>query len=331
MNDSSGHYKFEIDFSKVREIPADPKERLPFFTAFKTLLKQEKEKIQAWHRQGVGGREVIQAHTSLIDKVIRHLITLLVTLKPYSQAKILEDFALVAVGGYGRGEMNPFSDIDLLFLRPEKFKKTTNLYIQDLISIFWGIGMEIGHSCRTIKECVQLAKEDMTIKTSMIETRFLIGDKAIYEKFNHSFDNNVLKKNVKAFLQSKLKEKYERYGTEEGLICALEPNVKEGLGGLRDYHTALWATAVRFGGLSLQEIGANDMISTQEINDLYESVNFILRVRNELHYLMGKKNDVLRLGCPKRSRQELRLRRRNRYRPGRKFHAGLLPPRHQCF
>ena len=182
MNDSSGHYKFEIDFSQVRETPADPKQRLPFFTAFKTLLIQEKEKIQAWHRQGVGGREVIQAHTSLIDKVIRHLITRLVTLKPYSEAKILEDFALVAVGGYGRGEMNPFSDIDLLFLRPEKFQKTTDLYIQDLISIFWGIGMEIGHSCRTIKECVQLAKEDMTIKTSMIETRFLIGDKAIYEK-----------------------------------------------------------------------------------------------------------------------------------------------------
>ena len=131
-------------------------------------------------------------------------------------------------------QLHPFSDIDLLFLRPEKFQKTTDLYIQDLISIFWGIGMEIGHSCRTVKECVQLAKEDMTIKTSMIETRFLIGDKGIYEKFNHSFDNNVLKKNVKAFLQSKLKEKYDRYGTEDGLVCAQEPNVKEGLGGVEE-------------------------------------------------------------------------------------------------
>ena len=299
MNDSIGHYKFEVDFNPVRQIPADPKERLPFFTAFKRLLLQEKEKIQAWHRRGAGGREVIQAHTSLIDKVIRHLITQLVTLEPYSKSKILEEFALVAVGGYGRGEMNPYSDIDLLFLRPEKFQKIADEYIQDLISIFWGIGMEIGHSCRTIKECVQLAREDMTIKTSMIETRFLIGHKGIYEKFNHYFDKNVLKKNIKAFLESKLKEKYDRYGTEDGLVCAQEPNVKEGLGGLRDYHTALWATAVRFGGLSLREIGANDMISTQEINDLYESVNFILRVRNELHYLKGKKTDVLGLDIQK--------------------------------
>jgi [protein-PII] uridylyltransferase len=299
MNDSGGHYKCENDFSEVLEIPADPKARLPFFTACRTLLKQEKEKIQTWHRQGAGGREVVQAHTSLIDKLIRHLIIALIAHKPYSKAKILEEFALVAVGGYGRGEMNPFSDIDLLFLRPEKFKKTADEFIQDLISIFWGIGMEIGHSCRTIKECVQLAKEDMTIKTSMIETRFLIGDKGIYEKFNHSFDNNVLRKNIKTFLQSKLKEKYDRYGTDEGLMCAREPNVKDGLGGLRDYHTALWATAVRFGGLSLREIGTNDMISLKEINDLYESVNFILRVRNELHYLTGKKTDVLLLDIQK--------------------------------
>jgi len=159
--------------------------------------------------------------------------------------------------------------------------------------------MEIGHSCRTVKECVQLAREDITIKTSMIETRFLTGHKGIYEKFGHSFEKNVLQKNQKGFLESKLKEKYDRYGTEDGLVCAQEPNVKEGLGGLRDYHTALWATAVRFGGLSLREIGTNDMISSQEVNDLYESVNFVLRVRNELHYLAGKKSDVLRLGIQK--------------------------------
>ncbi|VAX30839.1 [Protein-PII] uridylyltransferase / [Protein-PII]-UMP uridylyl-removing enzyme, partial [hydrothermal vent metagenome] len=126
MNDSGGHYKCENDFSEVLEIPADPKVRLPFFTACRTLLKQEKQEIQAWHRRGAGGREVVQAHTSLIDKFIRHLITALIPLKPYSKEKILEEFALVAVGGYGRGEMNPFSDIDLLFLRPEKFKKTTD-------------------------------------------------------------------------------------------------------------------------------------------------------------------------------------------------------------
>ncbi|MFQ5443792.1 MAG: nucleotidyltransferase domain-containing protein, partial [Nitrospinales bacterium] len=299
MNNSIGHYKFGIDFSAVQKIPEDPKERLAFFMAFKTLLKNEKEKIRTWHRSGAGGREIIQAQTCLIDEVIRHLIVSLGSIEPYSKLNILEEFALVAVGGYGRGELNPFSDIDLLFLRPAKIKKTTDEYIQDLISIFWGIGLEIGHSCRSIKECVQLAKEDLTIKTSMIETRFLIGNREQYVKFNQSFEKNVLKKNIQTFLDSKLKEKYARYGTEDGLVCIREPDVKEGPGGLRDYHAALWATAVRYGCLSIREIGRNDMISKREVDTLYESVNFILRVRNELHYLVEKKSDVLSLDIQK--------------------------------
>jgi [protein-PII] uridylyltransferase len=299
MSQSTSHYKFGIDFSPVHNIPKDPRERLEFFMAFKSLMGDEKEKIRTWHRGGAGGREVIQAHTSLIDAVIRHLIDALASIKPYSGVNIREEFALVAVGGYGRGELNPFSDIDLLFLRPTKIKKITDEFIQDLISIFWGIGLEIGHSCRTIKECVQLAKEDLTIKTSMIETRFLIGNKEQYEKFNQSFGKNILKKNIKQFLDSKLKEKYSRYGMEEGLVATREPNIKEGAGGLRDYHTALWATAVRFGCLSIREIGPNDMISKQEVDTLYESVNFILRVRNELHYLVEKKSDVLSLDIQK--------------------------------
>ncbi|GJL78508.1 MAG: bifunctional uridylyltransferase/uridylyl-removing enzyme [Nitrospinaceae bacterium] len=299
MNDSIHHYKFGLDFSPVQNVPEDPKERHAFFSAFKTLLNDEKEKIRTWHRGGAGGREVIQTHTCLIDEVIRHLIDALASNPLYSKSNILEEFALVAVGGYGRGEMNPLSDIDLLFLRPEKVKKTTDQFIQDLISIFWGIGLEIGHSCRSIKECVQLAKQDLTIKTSMIETRFLTGQKEIYESFNRSFDKDVLKKNINKFLDSKLNEKYARYGTDDELVCAQEPNIKDGPGGLRDYHTALWATAVRFDCLSIREIGPNDMISSGEVDMLYESVNFILRVRNELHYLVGNKSDILSLDIQK--------------------------------
>lgn len=306
MSQSISHYKFGIDFSPVQNIPKDPRERLEFFTAFKSLIKGEKDKIRAWHRSGAGGREVIQAHTCLIDEVIRHLIDTLATVKPYSGGNTQEEFALVAVGGYGRGELNPCSDIDLLFLRPAKIKTTTDEFIQDLISIFWGIGLEIGHSCRTIKECIQLAKEDLTIKTSMIETRFLIGNKDQYEKFCQTFEKNILKKNIKKFLDSKLKEKYSRYGTEDGLVSTQEPNIKEGAGGLRDYHTALWATAVRFGCLSIREIGTNDMISKQEIDTLYESVNFMLQVRNELHYLIEKKSDVLSLDIQKKMASNLK-------------------------
>jgi [protein-PII] uridylyltransferase len=167
------------------------------------------------------------------------------------------------------------------------------MFIQDALSVFWGFGMEIGHSSRTIKDCVNLAKEDLTIKTSMIETRFLIGDQIIYGRFTTSINKKVLQKGVKKFLNSKLKEKYTRYGNEEGVVCHPEPDIKNGPGGLRDYHIALWAAAVRFGVHSFREIGDAQNISPQEIESLYNSVDFSLRVRNELHYLTEKKTDVL--------------------------------------
>ena len=286
-------YRLAIDFSTVENIPEDPKQRLAYFNSFKELIQREKDQIKNWHRSGAGGREVIQSQTSLIDEVLRHVLLSMDRLEQYKSTPVLEDFCLIAVGGYGRGELNPLSDIDLLFLLPQNPKPLTETFIQDALSVLWGFGMEIGHSSRTIKDCVKLASEDLTIKTSMIETRFLIGDQILYGRFTNSINKNVLQKGVKKFLNSKLKEKYTRYGSNEGVVCHPEPDIKNGPGGLRDYHNALWATAVRFGVHSFREIQGAQVISPQEIESLYNSIDFTLRVRNELHYLTGKKTDVL--------------------------------------
>ena len=293
MDNSENKYRLAIDFSQLQNIPADPRQRLPYFQAFKQLLKDEKEKIKSWHRSGAGGREIIQAHTSLVDEVIRHVLLSMTQLEVYAEANVLDDFALIAVGGYGRGELNPLSDIDLLFLLFAKTQPITETFIKDALSVIWGFDMEIGHSSRTIKDCIRLAQEDLTIKTSMIETRFLIGNRTTYDKFYNSIHKNVLQKHVKQFLNSKLKEKYTRYGQGDSVVCHPEPDIKNGPGGLRDYHSALWATAVRYGCHSLREINEAHALSNEEIESLYHSVDFSLRVRNELHYLTERKTDIL--------------------------------------
>ena len=289
----SHDFRLTIDFSRVQNIPEDARKRLSYFNVFKELIQIEKEKIKSWHRSGAGGREVIQSQTSLADEVVRYVLFSLARLEKYQSTQVLENFCLVAVGGYGRGELNPLSVIDLLFLLSSKPNSHSDTFIQDAISVLWGLSMEIGHSSRSIKDCISLAQEDLTIKTSMIETRFLIGSQNQYERFTGSINKNVLQKGVKKFLNSKLKEKYIRYGKEEGVVCHPEPDIKNGPGGLRDYHIALWAAAVRFGVHSFREIEGAQIISPQEIESLYNSVDFTLRVRNELHYLTGKKTDVL--------------------------------------
>ena len=235
-----------------------------YFSSFKNIIKTEHEKIKLFHRSGAGGREVVQAHTSLADSVICHIIEeLSFARKKNSQNTLLEEFSLIAVGGYGRGELNPCSDIDLLFLTAKNIRRSTDSLIQSFIPILWDLGLEVGSSCRTLQECLLLAGKDITAKTSMIETRFLIGSQTKYKKFFQSISKNALRKNITGFLNAKAKEKALRYQDRVGPSSDPEPNVKEGVGGLRDYHTALWAVAVRFGCLSFREISRNEIISSE--------------------------------------------------------------------
>jgi [protein-PII] uridylyltransferase len=299
MSPKAHFHQFDLDFSSVQQIPADPKVRLDYFRKFKDLIQQEQDKIKAWHRSGAGGREVIQALTGLIDEVARHVITALSELEEHKSKNLTDKFALVAVGGYGRGELNPGSDIDLLFLLQKKMDKTLDRFIQDIISVLWGIGLEIGQSCRTTKECELLALDDPTIRTSMIETRFLTGNYPLYQKLWSSVRKNVLKKRAKEFLNENLKIIFESSDAREGVTSHPEPDIKNGPGGLRDYHAALWAVAVSFDGISLQEIQRTDVVTPQELDQLRESVNYLLKIRNELHYQKGKKSDVLEMGIQK--------------------------------
>ena len=294
MDYANPKHSLGIDFSIIPSISDNLAELTKPISVLKSLIKIEQDKIKQFHRSGAGGREVVQVHTSLIDSVICHLIEeLAASRKKPSPSTLLEEFSLIAVGGYGRGELNPCSDIDLLFLTSKNIRRSTDLLIQDFIPILWDLGLQVGSSCRTPQECLLLAGKDVTAKTSMIETRFMIGSQTKYKKFFQSIEKNSLRKNIKGFLDEKSNEKNIRYKQGAGPSSDPEPNIKEGVGGLRDYHTALWAVAIRFGCLSFREIPRNDIISSEELDILDRSIDFTLRVRNELHYLKNKKQDVL--------------------------------------
>ena len=136
MNQTPHFYQFSLDFDPVTVVPEDSRKRTSYFKRFQELLKNEKKKIQAWHRTGAGGREIVQAHTGLVDEVIKHAATSLAQINKYAESPVLNDFALIAVGGYGRGELNPSSDIDLLFILPKKnVAPATDSFIKDFISL----------------------------------------------------------------------------------------------------------------------------------------------------------------------------------------------------
>jgi [protein-PII] uridylyltransferase len=248
----------------------------------KALLDEEGARIREAHFTGSGGSEVVRLRTSLIDRTLREAYARLAATGPVP--------ALLAIGGYGRGELNPHSDIDIMFLcRNEEDRKRS----PELLYRLWDAGLDIGYSVRSIPECVSLARQDIKIRTSLIESRLLAGDPALYASFLRSMQSDVFFWKASAFITEKISERNatrQKYG---GSIYLREPNIKEGAGGLRDFHTALWISFVHFRVSSLADLVSAGVITHGQYAIFLRSRNFLWRVRNEVHYLSGRKNDHL--------------------------------------
>ena len=151
-----------------------------------------------------------------------------------------ERMAIVATGGYGRGLMAPESDIDLLFLLPYKQTAWGESVAEAILYCLWDMGLKVGHATRSIDECIRQARADMTIRTAVLETRFLVGDKPLHDELVTRFDKNVVQGTAAEFVTAKLAEREERHRRAGQSRYLVEPNVKEGKGGLRDLHTLFW-------------------------------------------------------------------------------------------
>jgi [protein-PII] uridylyltransferase len=198
------------------------------------------------------------------------------------------EVALVAVGGYGRGQLFPYSDLDVLILLPRAADAALQARLEQLVGTLWDIGLEVGHSVRTIDECVTLAEQDITIQTTMLESRLLTGNRPLFDRFvkrtGAALDPVV-------FLQAKQLEQQQRHA--RFAETNLEPNIKESAGGLRDLQTILWIARASDTGTSWKELARRGIVTAQEAREIHQNEQFLQALRIRLHYLAGRREDRL--------------------------------------
>jgi len=204
-----------------------------------------------------------------------------------------ERLALLAVGGYGRGTLAPFSDIDLLFLRPYKQTAHVESVIEFMLYALWDLGFKVGHASRTIDECVKLAREDFTIRTAILEARRLTGDEALAAGLIKRFQAEVVKGTGAEFVAAKLRERDERHARAGASRYLVEPNVKEGKGGLRDLNTLFWIAQYLHPGEPIEKVMQLEMFTGREVRTFIRAFDFLWAVRCHLHFATGRPEERL--------------------------------------
>ncbi|MGJ8643913.1 MAG: [protein-PII] uridylyltransferase [Luteolibacter sp.] len=268
-----------------------PSERIELYKRF---LEVEQEQILARHRDGAGGMEIAEARSTVIDKLLSAILAS--TLK--TQKVESSSLTLVAIGGYGRGTLNPGSDIDLLFLLPRasnKLPKSVQELVQRVLYPLWDMGFKVGHSARSINECIAEARADQQSFTSLMDTRLIAGNETLYDGFLVRFEKSCIGKGQDAFLEIRRHDLRSRYKKSSYTVFLQEPNVKESCGGLRDYQNILWVAQVKTGSRSLRKLVEDRLITNNTLKEIEEAYDFLMRVRNELHYHSGKATDILTL------------------------------------
>jgi [protein-PII] uridylyltransferase len=266
-------------------------------TDLKRLARMYVEKGRAAlferHRGGAGGLEIVSAWSTVMDHLIRHLYSAISAECGGRLPENKPSLALIAQGGYGRGELNPHSDIDLLFLYSRKMSPFVQAVTEKLQHTLWDAGMEPAHATRSIADCIRLAESDMRVRTSLLDARFLCGDYALFQEFDKKVAPRLLKTGLQRFIREKLEENRARHAQYGGSVYLLEPEVKEGEGGLRDIQTARWIARAKLKAKDLDALALTGIIAPPDIAHLKAAQDFLLRVRNELHFSTGKHQDQL--------------------------------------
>lgn len=242
----------------------------------------------------IPGRRGTRAYSWLTDQIVGEVLYVAQTyLHPLPNPTEAERIALVAIGGYGRGEMAAHSDVDLLFLNPYKITPWAESLIESMLYILWDLKLKVGHASRTIRDCIRLGREDFTIRTSLVEHRFLAGDAALADTLGQTLWDELFKGTAAEFIEAKLEERTERHRKQGGQRYVVEPNVKEGKGGLRDLQSLFWIGKYVHGTQNAKELIAFGVYTEDEFLTFKTAEDFLWSVRCHLHIATNRAVDLL--------------------------------------
>ena len=248
-------------------------------------LEAARQRIYHQFDDGVAADRLIHEASAQIDRILEVCFTQFI-----DQGK--RSCSLIAVGGYGRSELLPGSDIDLMILLERKPDRAQQDQLSSFLTFLWDIGLEVGHSVRTIRDCVREGKADITVITTMIESRLITGSSELYDKFQQAIGSDKIWP-ARKFFEAKLKEQHDRHLRFNDTAYNLEPNIKEGPGGLRDIQIIGWVAKRHFGTKSFRELVDQGFITEAEYRLLDAGQQHLWRVRFALHRIAGRREDRL--------------------------------------
>src|SRR5204862_232563 len=219
---------------------------------FRQALAEGYDALKVRHAGGASGQESVRTHARLMDDVIFSL-TRLIAADAVGDGLEATPLVVIALGGYGRGELHPLSDVDLMVIYGDVMSPYVQRMMQELLYSLWDLGLHVGHSLRSLDDCVAMARTDFPSRTSMQEARFLAGERRLFARFRRVLRDNVYRRDFGQFLETTLGERDQRYRRYGASPYIGEPNVKESAGGLRDVHTALWLGAAKCGARAAHE------------------------------------------------------------------------------
>ncbi|RMF87106.1 MAG: [protein-PII] uridylyltransferase [Nitrospirae bacterium] len=277
-----------VDWAAVA--PRFERDRAAVLAQARALYGARREVIAEHHRRGALGAAVVAELTEAADRLIQGLFGFLAAAAGLAPGA---ELAVVAVGGYGRGELNPGSDLDLLFAAPRRFIAPMRQVVAELPTLLFDLGAQVGSAVRTFRDCVDQGLADLTVRTALLETRHLAGSGEVFEELRRLVRRKVTARRPRAYIEAKIAEQEQMLARQGGSLFVRGPQGGGGGGGLREIHLAGWVGKTRYRAEGLDDLMRLGSISREEREYLTEARSFLWRVRNDLHFRTGRKEDRL--------------------------------------